>query len=312
MPPQPIELIPRHFLDLNRLSAGDLRRIIDHTIAVKKNPRPDYLPLEGKTLAMIFEKPSTRTRISFEVAMKQLGGYTVVLRGEEMQLHRDETLADTAQILSRYVDCVMMRTSDEAYLMELADNADIPIINGLTDQSHPCQIVADIVTYEEKRGSIKGKTVAWSGDANNVCASWVHAAVLLGFKMNIAAPKQFGPSTQLMNWLAEVRDQAAVTLFDDPYHAVKGADLVVTDTWVSMGNMDVARRKTTLAPFQVTESLMQAASPSALFMHCLPAHRGEEVTSEVVDGAKSVIWDEAENRLHAQKSILQWCLRAGL
>ncbi|MDI9408571.1 MAG: ornithine carbamoyltransferase [Candidatus Pacebacteria bacterium] len=304
--------VPRHFLDLHRLSSADLRRIIDHTIASKKNPHPDHKPLLGKTLAMIFEKPSTRTRISFEVGMKQLGGETVVLRGEEMQLHRDETLSDTAKILSRYVDCVMMRTSDEQYLQELADSADIPIINGLTDQSHPCQIVADIVTYEESRGNIKGKTVAWSGDANNVCASWIHAAVLLGFKMNIATPKEFAPSLQVMRWLEEVKGRESITLFSDAHAAVKGADLVVTDTWVSMGNLDVARRKTLLAPFQVTESLMQSALPTALFMHCLPAHRGEEVTSEVADGKQSVIWDEAENRLHAQKSILQWCLRAGL
>ena len=287
--------------------------MVDATIIGKKQPLTvDDRRLGGRVLAMIFEKPSTRTRISFEVGMKQLGGDTVVLRGEEMQLHRDESIGDTAKILSRFCSAVMLRTHDESFLLELASGSTIPVINGLTDQSHPCQILADLVTYEEKRGAITGKKVAWCGDGNNVCASWIHAAVRLDFVLHIACPSEFSPSPDLLQWAeAEIArnnsQHARIMVTRNPVEAVTGAQLINTYTWVSMGNINAARRKTILAPYQVTESLMANAPKEALFMHCLPAHRGEEVTSGVVDGPQSVVWDEAENRLHAQKTILLWC-----
>jgi ornithine carbamoyltransferase len=255
---------------------------------------------------MIFERPSTRTRVSFEVAMRQLGGHVVVLTDNESQLGRGETMADTARVLSRYVDAIMIRTTDQRKLWELASHATVPVINGLTDESHPCQLMADVMTYEEHRGSINDRTVAWSGDASNVARSWVHAAVRFGFRLRLACPPPLQPRPKLIEWArAEGGD---VTVGEAPEQAVAGADLVVTDTWFSMGVEKADKRHNQLLPFRVDAALMARAKPDALFMHCLPAHRGQEVTAEVIDGPQSVVWDEAETRLHAQKGILAWCL----
>jgi ornithine carbamoyltransferase len=255
---------------------------------------------------MIFEKPSTRTRVSFEVGMKQLGGHVVLLSDAETQLGRGETMADTARVLSRYVDAIMIRTGDHHNLIELARHASVPVINGLTDESHPCQLMADVMTYEEHRGGIAGRTVAWSGDANNVACSWVHAAVRFGFRLRLACPEPLRRDGRMMDW---ARDEGGDVAFaDTPEQAVEGADLVVTDTWVSMGIGEGEKRHNLLTPYRVDEALMARAKPDALFMHCLPAHRGEEVTPGVIDGPQSVVWDEAENRLHAQKGILTWCM----
>jgi ornithine carbamoyltransferase len=297
--------LPRHFIDIDTLATPELRRILDAAKLGKRDGAGAIKPLGGKTLAMIFEKPSTRTRVSFEVAMKQLGGDVVVLKPDDMQLKRGETIADTARVLSRYVDAIMMRTGSETKLQELADHATVPVINGLTDRSHPCQVMADIMTFEEFRGPIAGRTVAWSGDANNVCNSWIHAAGRLDFSLRIAAPPELVPRPDMIGWARDVGARVSVT--HDPIQAVGGADLVVTDTWVSMGS-DPENRHNLLAPYRVDESLMGRADPRALFMHCLPAHRGEEVTDGVIDGPQSVVWDEAENRLHVQKGILAWCL----
>ncbi len=300
---------PRHFLDLDRFDRSTLRLILDTAAAFKRTGRRrrGRKPLEGRTLAMIFEKPSTRTRVSFEVAMRQLGGDVVVLTDQDSQLNRGETKADTARVLSRYVDAIMMRTSDPRYLLELAQAATVPVINGLTDESHPCQLMADLMTYEEHRGSIAGRTVAWSGDANNVARSWVHAAVRFGFRLRLACPKPLRPRNgRLLDWART--EGGHVDFTESPEEAVAGADLVVTDTWVSMGSREAEKRHNLLAPYRVDEALMARAKPDALFMHCLPAHRGQEVTQGVIDGPQSVVWDEAENRLHAQKGILAWCL----
>jgi ornithine carbamoyltransferase len=263
-------------------------------------------PLRGKTLAMIFDRPSTRTRVSFDVAMRQLGGESITLTGQEMQLGRGETIADTARVLSRYVDGIMIRTLEHENLLELARHATVPVINGLTHRSHPCQVLADVMTFEEHRGSIRGKTVAWSGDANNVLASWVHAAGRFEFRLRVASPPELKPKKWLMDWIKA--SPADIRIGSDPEEAVKGADCVVTDTWVSMGDRDGARRHNLLKRYQVNARLMARAKPDAIFMHCLPAHRGEEVTADVIDGPQSVVFDEAENRLHAQKGILAWCL----
>jgi ornithine carbamoyltransferase len=264
-------------------------------------------PLAGKTLAMIFDKPSTRTRVSFDVAMRQLGGEAILLTGQEMQLGRGETLADTARVLSRYVDAIMIRILDPKSLEELARHATVPVINGLTRRSHPCQVMADVMTFEEKRGAIKGRKVAWTGDANNVLTSWVHAAQRFDFELSVATPPELKPKKWVSDFIKETG--AAVTLTKDPEEAVSGADCVVTDTWISMGDRDNAGdRHNMLKRYQVNTRLMSKAKSDALFMHCLPAHRGQEVTDEVIDGPQSVVFDEAENRLHAQKGILAWCL----
>jgi ornithine carbamoyltransferase len=299
---------PRHFLDLDRFDAKTLRAMLDTAIELKRDGRPEHSGrmLAGRTLAMIFEKPSTRTRISFEVGMKQLGGDVVILSDSESQLGRGETMADTARVLSRYVDAIMIRTGDHRNLVELARHASVPVINGLTDESHPCQLMADVMTYEEHRGSIAGRTVAWSGDANNVACSWVHAAVRFGFHLRLACPEPLRRDGRVMDWAREEGGDVAFT--ETPEQAVEGADLVVTDTWVSMGVGEGENRHNLLTPYRVDEALMARAKPDALFMHCLPAHRGEEVTAGVIDGPQSVVWDEAENRLHAQKSILTWCI----
>jgi ornithine carbamoyltransferase len=297
----------RHFVDLCDISTKDLRGMIDASRAMKDRLKRDgKAPLKGKTLAMIFDRPSTRTRVSFDVAMRQLGGESITLTGQEMQLGRGETIADTARVLSRYVDGIMIRTLEHENLLELARHATVPVINGLTHRSHPCQVLADVMTFEEHRGSIRGKTVAWSGDANNVLVSWVHAADRFEFRLRVASPPELKPKKWLMDWIKA--SPADIRVGSDPEEAVKGADCVVTDTWVSMGDRDGARRHNLLKRYQVNARLMARAKPDAIFMHCLPAHRGEEVSADVIDGPQSVVFDEAENRLHAQKGILAWCL----
>ncbi len=300
----------RHFLDLTDIPAAELQRMIASSRAMKarlKSGQQDR-PLAGKTLAMIFDKPSTRTRVSFDVAMRQLGGEAIMLTGAEMQLGRGETIADTARVLSRYVDAIMIRILDHADLMELARHATVPVINGLTRLSHPCQVMADLMTFEEHKGPIAGRTVAWTGDTNNVLASWMHAAERFKFRLNVATPPELAPKKRLIDWVKQ--SGAAIVIGDDPETAVANADCVVTDTWVSMGDKDGERRHNLLKPYQVNARLMAKAKPDAVFMHCLPAHRGEEVTDEVMDGPQSVVFDEAENRLHAQKGILAWCFDA--
>jgi ornithine carbamoyltransferase len=301
----------RHFLDLDALDGKTLRRIVDMAHAMKragKRPPAELTPegIEDAILVMIFEKPSTRTRVSFDVAMRQLGGQTIALNHTDLQTGRGEPVSDTAKVLSRYVDAIMIRANKHATLTELADNASVPVINGLTERSHPCQIVADIMTLEESRGPVDGKTVAWVGDGNNVAASWIHAAVRLGFRLRIACPPQLNPEKSLMEWVKN--EGGRIDLTDDADAAVRGADCVVTDTWISMGQTDGPRRKQLLAPYAVDDQLMGKAATGALFMHCLPAYRGLEVAASVIDGPQSVVFDEAENRLHAQKAILAWCL----
>jgi ornithine carbamoyltransferase len=298
----------RHFLDLIEVPSADLRRMIDAARAIKLRRDRDERPLVGKTLAMIFERPSTRTRVSFEVAMRQLGGDAILLTAEEMQLGRGETLADTARVLSRYVDAIMIRMLDSGAVSELARHATIPVINGLTRRSHPCQVLADVMTFEESRGPIRGRTVAWTGDATNVLTSWMHAAQRFDFHLQVATPAELAPKKPLLDWIKS--SGAAITVGTDPEEAVKGADCVVTDIWVSMGDRNGARRHNLLKRYQVNGRLMARAKSDAIFMHCLPAHRGQEVTDEVMDGPHSVVFDEAENRLHAQKGILTWCLEA--
>jgi ornithine carbamoyltransferase len=298
----------RHFLDLADLPERDLRRMLAIARDLKRAGASARKPLADRTLAMVFDKPSTRTRVSFYVAMRELGGNVITLTGEEMQLNRGETIADTARVLSRYVDVIMIRTLDHENLVELAKHATVPVINGLTKLSHPCQVLADVFTFEEKKGTIRGTTVAWTGDANNVLASWVHAATRFEFALRVATPAALQPRPALRDWAR--RSGAAITFTRDPEEAVTGADCVVTDTWVSMGDKDGRKRHNMLKPYQVNRSLMKLAKRDAIFMHCLPAHRGEEVTDEVIDGPQSVVFDEAENRLHAQKGILAWCLQA--
>jgi ornithine carbamoyltransferase len=295
---------PRHFLDIDRYQTAELRHILDLGFAYK-NGRRDR-PLEGKTLAMIFEKPSTRTRVSFEVAMRQLGGDVIILNTADSQLGRGETVADTARVLSRYVDAIMIRTNHAEKLDDLARHATVPVINGLTDSSHPCQIMADVMTLQEKKGPLADTVVAWSGDGNNVAVSWIHAAIRFGFALRLACPETLQPPSSVIDWAR--REGGRVSLTAEPAEAVAGADCVVTDTWVSMGTEASVNRHNLLAPYRVDERLMAGAKPDAVFMHCLPVKRGEEVTAGVVDGPQSVVWDEAENRLHVQKGILAWCL----
>jgi ornithine carbamoyltransferase len=295
---------PRHFLDIDRLDSAELRRMLDAGFAYKYGRRDR--PLAGRTLAMIFEKPSTRTRVSFEVAMRQLGGDTIFLNTSDSQLGRGESVADTARVLSRYVDAIMIRTNEPRKVDDLARFASVPVINGLTDTSHPCQVMADVMTLQEKKGSLGGKIAAWSGDGNNVAVSWMHAAVRFGFTLRLACPEQLSPPQRVFDWAR--REGGCVQLTTQPLEAVAGADCVATDTWISMGVEASINRRNLLAPYRVDERLMAQAKPDAIFMHCLPAKRGEEVTAGVIDGPQSVVWDEAENRLHAQKGILAWCL----
>jgi ornithine carbamoyltransferase len=304
---------PRHFIDLADLDPATLSSMIAEARRRKAarhglpHGTPDKdKPLDGRVLAMIFDKHSTRTRISFDMAMRQLGGTTMMMSGAELQLAREETIADTARVLSRYLDGVMIRLLDHEMVRDLADHADIPVINGLTKVSHPCQILADVMTFEEKKGSIRGRTVAWTGDANNVLTSWVHAAARFAFRLRIATPAELAPRESLKEWASGAG--AAVEFCDDSVRAVAGADCVVTDAWVSMGDEDAVKRHNLLRAYQVNEQLMACAAKDAIFLHCLPAHRGEEVTDAVIDGPWSAVFDEAENRLHAQKAILLWCL----
>lgn len=305
----------KHFLDIHATSKDDLRSIIDQALAMKtaRNGRPkgtpdDELPLAGRMVALIFEKPSTRTRVSFDVGVRQMGGQTMVLSGSEMQLGHGETIADTARVLSRYVDLIMIRTFEEATLQEMAEYADVPVINGLTNRTHPCQIMADVMTFEEHRGPIRGRKVVWVGDGNNVCASVIHAAGQFGFDFTFTGPPPLDPESAALEFAQ--KQGVGVTIERDPQRAVEGADLVFADTWVSMHDPQSAkeRRHNQLRGYQVNEELMAGAKPDALFMHCLPAHREDEVTSAVMDGPHSVIWDEAENRLHAQKAVMRHCL----
>jgi ornithine carbamoyltransferase len=297
---------PRHFLDLDHFDTGTLREILD-LAARYKAALPDHdKPLAGKALGMIFEKPSTRTRVSFERGMAQLGGDVIVLERESSHLGRGETVADTARVMSRYVDIIMLRTTAHRTLLELAEYATVPVINGLTDLTHPCQLMADIMTLEEHLGPAAGKVVAWCGDGNNMAASWIHAATRFGFELRVATPAKLRPPRSVLDWAAENGGRVVIT--EDALAAADGADCVVTDVWFSMGDKYAENVEQQLTPFQVNEAVMAAAKPEAIFMHCLPAHRGQEVSAGVIDGPQSVVWDEAENRLHAQKGIMLWCL----
>ena len=299
--------VPRHFLDINQFSKATLRTILNKAISFKKAGRNHKKPLIDHTLVLIFEKSSTRTRVSFEVGMRQLGGDVVVLDGSESQMGRGETAGDTARVLSRFADAIMIRTDSHHKLELLAENSSVPVINGLTDDSHPCQIMADIMTFEEHLGAIEGKTIAWIGDGNNVATSWLHAAVKFGFNFKIAAPNELQLSKNKIDWA--ISEGCNLTITEIAKEAAEGADCILADTWMSMGtNQDRDKQINLLRPFQVNEELLASAKPDAIFMHCLPAHRGEEVTSAVIDGKQSVVWDEAENRLHAQKGILSYCL----
>ncbi|WP_456316227.1 ornithine carbamoyltransferase [Teichococcus oryzae] len=302
---------PRHFLELSDFDAPTLRRMLDLAARAKSGQLKDK-PLAGKTVGLIFEKPSTRTRVSFEVGVHQLGGHPIMLSAKEMQLGRGESVADTARVLSRYVDAIMLRTDSVAKLRELARHATVPVINGLTDVSHPCQLMADVLTFEEHRGPIAGKVIAWTGDGNNVAQSFIQAAARFNFTLRLATPPELAPPAQLIDWAR--REGATIELTSDPVEAVRGAACVVTDTWVSMSDEKdggPTARHNQLAPYQLNEALLAQAAPDAIVMHCLPAHRGEEITEAVIEGPQSVVFDEAENRLHAQKGVLLWAL-AGL
>ena len=299
----------RHFLDIHRLEAGDLRAILDDAHARKAarkgwpQGRADAdAPGRDRVLAMIFEKNSTRTRFSFDAAIRQLGGASIIATASDMQLGRGEPVEDTARVLSRMVDAVMIRANDHEDVERFARVSTVPVINGLTDRSHPCQILADLQTIEEHVGPVAGKTIAWVGDGNNVCHSFMHAAPKFGFHLNVACPAEYHPDLRDL-----AKGGSAVTLISGPRQAVKGADVVVTDTWVSMGDQDYEARLAAFEAYSVDEALMDLAEPGAVFLHCLPAHRGEEVSDAVIDGPKSLVWDEAENRIHAQKAVLAWC-----
>ena len=304
----------RHFLDIWRLESADLRAILDDAKARKaarigwgKGRVDADAPAAGRTLAMIFEKNSTRTRFSFDAAMRQLGGDSIIATGSDMQLGRGESVEDTARVLSRMVDLVMIRANAHDTVERFAAHSDVPVINGLTDASHPCQILADLQTFEEHRGDVRGRTFAWVGDGNNVCSSFIHAAPKFGYRLRIACPPQYHPD--LYDLARAQQEGGDVVLLEDAREAVEGVDAVITDTWVSMGDVDHEARVDAFESYAVDEALMARAASDALFLHCLPAHRGEEVTDEVLDGAQSVVWDEAENRIHAQKAVLAWCFR---
>ncbi|WP_292085273.1 MULTISPECIES: ornithine carbamoyltransferase [unclassified Brevundimonas] len=299
----------RHFLDIHRLDAADLRAILDDAHARKQarkgwpQGRPDAdAPGKDRVLAMIFEKNSTRTRFSFDAAIRQLGGSAIIATASDMQLGRGEPVEDTAKVLSRMVDAVMIRANNHEDVERFARVSTVPVVNGLTDRSHPCQILADLLTIEEHMGPVTGKTIAWVGDGNNVCHSFMHAAAKFGFRLNVACPAEYHPDLRDLE-----KGGAHVHLTSDPREAVVGADVVVTDTWVSMGDQDYEARLAAFEPYTVDEALMGLANDEAVFLHCLPAHRGEEVTDAVIDGPRSLIWDEAENRIHAQKAVLAWC-----
>lgn len=297
----------RHFLDLRDLTSGEIRALVDASRRIKSRRRaqlPGDKVLAGKSIAMIFEQPSMRTRMSFDMAIRELGGESIMVTGKEIELGERESIADTARVLSRYVDGIMIRILDHRQLVELAQNATVPVLNGLTKTSHPCQVMADVMTFEEHRGPIGGRTVTWVGDSNNVLRSWIEAAGRLGFAMRVATPEELQPKPDIVEWARA--NKVDLKLMRDPQAAVDGTDCVVADAWVSMGDKDAGRRHNLLRPYQVNAELMRQAGPQAIFMHCLPAKRGEEVTDEVMDGPQSVVFDEAENRLHAQKAILAW------
>jgi ornithine carbamoyltransferase len=306
---------PRHFIDLWKLDGATLRLLLDDAHA-RKAARKGWpqgkvdadAPAKDRVLSMIFQKNSTRTRFSFDAAMRQLGGAAIISTASDMQLGRGETIEDTAKVLSRMVDAVMIRANSHADVERFAQVSTVPVINGLTDKSHPCQIMADILTIEEHRGPIAGKTIAWVGDGNNVCSSFIHAAPLLGFELRIACPAVYHAD---LHDLARAESlQGRVSMTTDAKAAVAGADVVVADTWVSMGDTDHDERLAALEPYQVDDRLMDLAASNGVFLHCLPAHRGEEVTDAVLDSPRSLVWDEAENRIHAQKSVLAWCFGA--
>ena len=306
----------RDFLNLNELAPDELRTILSHAITSKKKinstlagGKNKNAPLNGKTVAMIFDKPSTRTRVSFDVGIKQLGGQSLILSGSDTHLGHGESISDTAKVLSRYVDLIIIRTFEEGILYELAENAEVPIINGLTNATHPCQSMADVMTFEELRGPILGKNILWLGDGNNVCASTLHAAGQFGFNFTFSGPERLNPKPKFLEFAKS--KNILVTINPDPEEAIQNADLIMTDTWNSMHNQkgsNYQSRQKELMPFQVNEKLMSRSKDKALFMHCLPAYRGKEVTSDVIDGPKSVVFDQAENRMHIQKSILEWCI----
>jgi ornithine carbamoyltransferase len=310
---RPAPAAQRHFIDLWRFEAPTLRAILEDAKARKaarvgwpKGARDPDVPAQDRTLAMIFEKNSTRTRFSFDAAMRQLGGASIIATASDMQLGRGETVEDTARVLSRMVDLVMIRANAHETLERFAAAATVPVINGLSDSGHPCQLIADLQTFEEHLGPVEGRTIAWVGDGNNMCASFIHVAAQLGYRLKIACPDAYRPDRVDLARAAE--RQARIEITDDPREAVRGADCVVADTWVSMGDVDHDERLAALEPYQVDQALMDLAAPGAIFQHCLPAHRGEEVTDAVIDGPASVVWDEAENRIHAQKAIIAWCL----
>jgi ornithine carbamoyltransferase len=307
--------MPRHFLNLADHSASELRAMLTAASAMKRaregrprGARDDGAALAGRIIALVFEQPSTRTRVSFQVGISQLGGESLTLGKAELHLGRGETIADTARVLSRYVDLIMLRTDDHAKLLELCAHASVPVVNGLTDKGHPCQVMADIMTFEEHKGAIEGKLIAWVGDTNNVALSWIEAAARFTFRLRIAAPEGYRPPPDIIGRAR--KGGATIEILASAAAAVAGADAVATDAWVSMNHSDREARLKAFAPYRVDEALMAKAGPQAAFLHCLPAHRGEEVTDGVLDGPQSLAWDEAENRLHVQKAILRWCLES--
>ena len=306
----------KNFINISDLSKNDLRAIIDGAKKRKSergkipNSQPDVdLPIKGKTMIMLFGKPSTRTRISFDLAVKQLGGSSIILNQDEIHYGKgDETIKDTAKVLSQYADILMIRTDSHNDVDEFQKHLDIPIINGLTDLSHPCQIMADILTFEEAKGDINGKTIAWLGDGNNVSNSFIEAATKFKFELKIACPKKYQPNKKIVS--EAKKNNCKLLITEDPFEAAEGADCVMTDKWISMSDKgDKKKKKKILKKFQVNKKLMNSAKTDAIFMHCLPASRGEEVTNDIMDGKQSVVWLQAFNRIHAQKSIIEWCLK---
>lgn len=294
----------RHFISLLDLSRDEFHHLINRAIALKNNRNPDYQPLKGQVLAMVFEKSSTRTRISFEAGMAHFGGSAIFLSPRDTQLGRGEPLSDSAKVISSMVDCIMLRTNSHNTVTTFAEHSRVPVINGLTDEQHPCQLLADMQTYFEVRGDIQGKTVTWVGDGNNMCHSYIHAAMILDFTLHIASPAGYMPDAEIVKAAG-----SRVKFFDSPVAAAKNSDLIVTDVWASMGQEEEQKqREIAFENYQVNADVMAAANKDALFMHCLPAHRGEEVSADVIDGAQSVIFPEAENRLHAQKALLEFLL----
>jgi len=295
----------KHFLDLDQIKAQELRSILDLSKSYKQGITSGQDTHKGKTLGLIFEKPSTRTRVSFEIAMYQLGGNVTILEHEKTHLGRGETISDTAKVLARYIDIIVYRTSSAKKLYELAEHSTVPVINGLNDETHPCQIIADIMTFEENVGIINNKIITWCGDFNNVCKSWIQASTIFNFKMHLACPKQLINEYE-MNKIGKIKN---VKIFNVSKDACRNADCISTDTWFSMGQKVSEKKRRLLKPFQVNNKLLSSAKKNSIFMHCLPAHRGEEIDENILEHPKSVVWQEAENRLHTQKAILNWCLK---